>query len=504
MELAGYLAVVRRWWWTLLVATWVAGLSGYIIASQLPPTYESRAQLLVGPINTDVDTLRASSQLVLTYAPLVTSDALLSETIKELGLQTTTQELALAVRATANDTTRLLTIRAQAGTPKLAADIAAHLAQELIALTGGSGIALPEGELQIIGFPQEIPDPIAPQVTLIALLAGVAGLIAALALVLLIEYFSTTVRSAEDVTRLAGTPVLGSVPPARIVPGPGGDFRIVGRSEQKAKLDLLAARLIVTPDGQPLRRLLVVDSGTGDTAAVIAAGLASAMAESGRRVALIDGDILGGRLSDMLRVADRPGVADLLAEPAAEPRALLLRPQGRIGILPVGREEAGGLPDAARAEQILERLLEDSDIVIIAGAPLQVAAASLTWARVSDSTLLVVERDRAKREALAGDVEILRLAGAHLVGTVLAEGSGRPSGSRRARPTTPGPYPRPRPAGALAGEGPGRGGSVSGYASIAADDERAARARAADGSRRRTRPRDGSDEGETVDDSRRG
>ena len=69
MELSGYFAVVRRWWWTLLVAAWVAGLAGFYVASRIPPTYESSVQLLVGPLNTDDETLRASGQLIQTDAP---------------------------------------------------------------------------------------------------------------------------------------------------------------------------------------------------------------------------------------------------------------------------------------------------------------------------------------------------------------------------------------------------------------------------------------------------
>ena len=63
VDIGGYLLIARRWWWTLLVATAVSALIAYLVASRIPPTYEAGAQLLVGPINTDVDTLRASSQL---------------------------------------------------------------------------------------------------------------------------------------------------------------------------------------------------------------------------------------------------------------------------------------------------------------------------------------------------------------------------------------------------------------------------------------------------------
>ena len=41
MDLSGYLAIVRRWWWTLIVAAWIAGLTGWLVASTIAPTYES-------------------------------------------------------------------------------------------------------------------------------------------------------------------------------------------------------------------------------------------------------------------------------------------------------------------------------------------------------------------------------------------------------------------------------------------------------------------------------
>ena len=87
VELSGYLAILRRWWWTLLVAAWVAGLMGYVIAGRIEPTYESSARLLVGPINSDTNTLRASSQLVQTYAELATSSGLLEATVSEMGVE---------------------------------------------------------------------------------------------------------------------------------------------------------------------------------------------------------------------------------------------------------------------------------------------------------------------------------------------------------------------------------------------------------------------------------
>ena len=72
-----------------------------------PADLESSARLLVGPINSDTNTLRASSQLVQTYAELATSWNLLEATVKEMGLEPeAADDLGAAVRTIANDTTR--------------------------------------------------------------------------------------------------------------------------------------------------------------------------------------------------------------------------------------------------------------------------------------------------------------------------------------------------------------------------------------------------------------
>ena len=63
----------------------VAGVSGYVVASQIPPTYEAETQLLVGPYNTDRDTPAASGDLVQTYSQLVTTTPLLTQAINETG-----------------------------------------------------------------------------------------------------------------------------------------------------------------------------------------------------------------------------------------------------------------------------------------------------------------------------------------------------------------------------------------------------------------------------------
>lgn len=81
------------------------------------------------------------------------------------------------------------------------------------------------------------------------------------------------------------------------------------------------------------------------------------------------------------------------------------------------------MPDDVEAEtarRILEALRSEGSVTIVAGGAISSSAASLTWARLADVTVLVVDRDRTRRDNVSYAVETLRLVRANLVGTVLS------------------------------------------------------------------------------------
>lgn len=458
MELAGYLSVARRWWWTLVVATWVAGLSGYLVASQVPPTYEARTQLLVGPINTDINTLKASGQLVQTYAELVTSQPRLEAVLAELGLPLTAGELRLATRATANDVTRVLTIRVQYSDPKIAADLANTLAGRLMELTS-QGTTRPEGELQVID-PAEVPAaPVAPQVRMITFLAALAGLLGGFVLVILVEYLSGTVRTREDLTQLTDVPFLGAVTaPSTTRPGAGLVVEALPASRLAGSIRLVATKIQFGDTPQPFQSLLITGSQPGDGSGAFAANVAAVLAASGRPVVLVDADPDEAEASAVLGLEGRPGLTELLASGHAEAQRFIDRRSPGFAIVPRGGETSGDLLDPDRARQVLAAVA-GGHLVIVSGPSLLGTAGALLWARAADGTLLVARREATKREAVSQAVESLRLVGARLVGTVLIEGRAR--GPRRGRDaarivsaTTPGQHATSAPLDPLAGDNP--------------------------------------------------
>ncbi len=421
MDLSGYLAVAKRWWWTLIVAAWIAGLTGYLVATTIQPTYEAQVKVLVGPLNTDTDTLRASGLLVQTYAQYVTTREVLASTIQELGLDLQPDDLAAATRATANDVTRILTIQVEADDPKQASDLANTVATELEQLTS-KGLSRPEGLVQIVEFAQPSPEPVAPQVSLIALLAALAGVIVAIVVVLLLEYFGDTVRTGKEFATLARAPLLGSVVAPGGDPPSASDLVALAAPDSRAAAQyrLISTKIALDPERTTVRSILVTDVDWEGQAAVIGANLAATLGRLGRPVVLVDGAGVGGTLTQLQGLADRAGLTDVVSSDLA-----VIRPRDEtraLPILPAGRSPLDSV-DPDRLGEVIDDLAGDDGLVVLVGAPIQTAPVTLALARVADSVILVARRDRARRQDIDLATESLRAVGAAAAGVILTERS---------------------------------------------------------------------------------
>ncbi len=186
MDISSYWVVLRRWSLMLVAAAIVSGAVGYAVSSQSPSTYEARARLLVGPVNGEFDVLRASSALTVTYAALAVTEPQMSEVATELGGSVTAEDLSETLTVQSNADTRILTVVARHADAGSAAGIANAAASQLVALARTPGAA-PAGRVTLIDPAVAPSEPVAPNVTMVALMAAAAGLIFAGAIAALFE-----------------------------------------------------------------------------------------------------------------------------------------------------------------------------------------------------------------------------------------------------------------------------------------------------------------------------
>lgn len=455
MKETGFVSLAKRWWWFLVLGAVVAGLFAYAAASRLTPTYEAEAQLLTGPINTDYTSIRGAGELSRTYAAVATSGQVLDTTIRQLRLADSTEELRNRVSASSNEVTRIVSIRVRDEDPQRAADIANSIAGELRKLSrqtpqeAANAVTnvMARNEIQslptdmqkevrkalqkslgppLAGIlrnidPADAPtSPVAPQKTLLALLAAFAGLLIAGLIVLLREYPGRQFENEEALAELAPVPVLGSVNGARATaPGP---LEVESDSSNADAYRVLAAKIGFADSEQPIRSLLLLGSEAQSGSGTLAANLAAVLAETAT-VTLVDANAADGEITKVFGLENHTGYGELISEngdkrPFSQLDEILVSQNEGLDVVPHGSVNGHGAFDLARAQTLLGRLLKTSDYVVVNVPPADRSPSSLVWARAADATVLVVDRRKTTRRAVAGAVQSFSLVGANLIGTV--------------------------------------------------------------------------------------
>jgi len=423
----GVVAVMRRWRWMILLAALAAAAAGYAVASTGSAKYESHAVLLVGPIETaDADALRASGQLAETYAAFATSKPVLNATSRRVG---GVQDIEDSVSASANAVTRLLTISVVTSDAQLSSRIANTEARVLIdvAARGQRAEALPipppgtttevapkSGSLRVVDPAEASTTPAGRGALAIAILAAIGGLLGALGLALLLDRSGDSISDLEELREVTGSGVLATMTPAVLATR---RRRVASRTQVKRDFHLLAAKLNAVGDRSLLVAVLDADGLTFTT------HLAEALVATGVTVAVIDaGNPQVAATRDAVLADARPtaragsddagdGAGDGSGDSASWPLRF---------VNPPAFDDGRGA-DAARG--VIDDLLTDADVVLVSPPPLEQSPGALTWARVVDGTMLVVQLERTGRSQLSAVVENLRLVHARLLGTVVASGT---------------------------------------------------------------------------------
>ena len=145
--------------------------------------------------------LSASQMLTNDVAKLLTSDRVMGDAARDLGLESLD---GYGITVSSETTTRVITLSVTGADPRGAANVANALADNV------SQVAQEVMSVESVNVIDEAPVPDSPSGPNRTLY--VAGLFLAVAIVVVLDMLDTRVRSAEQVEELLGLPVIGRVP----------------------------------------------------------------------------------------------------------------------------------------------------------------------------------------------------------------------------------------------------------------------------------------------------
>lgn len=278
--------------------------------------------------------------------------------------------------------------------------------------------------------------PTSPNVALNVALGGLVGFVGGSGLAFLFEHLDTRLYTTAQIQALTELPILGRIPTVRRH-RPGADVPSADSFHR------LRASLAALDRAAPLRTLAITSAGPGEGKTTVVVGLAEALARSGRKVVVVDGDLRSPSVHGFLGLPNRIGLASVLRGEAMPGEVVRDGQIPGLGVLTSGPlvSEPAELLAAAPATSVglaatIEHLKERFEVVVVDTPSWAEAGDALVVASMTDGVVFVVGRGRAREEPVRAALEELRGAGARPIGIVVnyAEGNdGRNGLGRRSR-----------------------------------------------------------------------
>jgi capsular exopolysaccharide synthesis family protein len=267
----------------------------------------------------------------------------------------------------------------------------------------------------------EVPDRRhSPRLSLNLAVGLLLGLFAGVLAAFLLHHMDRSIHSPKALEALTHRPVLGVIP--RLADGvtPARASADLRSPFSEAYRSVRTALQFATNHGLP-HSLLVTSPGASEGKTTTALELARNIAQLGRSVVLVDGDLRNPSLHRLLDASNATGLSNILSGASDFAAALQSGKQDNLSVI-----TSGPLPpsppellagDALPA--LLEALRQRFDTVILDGPPVLGLADAPLLAHHVEATVLVAAAESTRSDAMQGALQRLLATHAHVLGTLL-------------------------------------------------------------------------------------
>jgi len=238
----------------------------------------------------------------------------------------------------------------------------------------------------------------------------------------LLEYLDDTIKTPEEIKRILNVPVIGFISETRGDEDSENGIYVSNhpRSPVSEAYRSLRANLEFTGVDKPLKTILVTSANTNAGKSSVSVNLAVVFAHGGKEVLLVDADLRRSNIHNLTGLSNEVGLSDILCTGVYLSGALKVWEDEKVGVITAGSipPNPAELLGSQRMENILDKLKEKADLVIIDSPPLFVSDTLLLAAKV-DGVLLVIQPGHTRKKNILAMMEQLKRSRARVIGVVL-------------------------------------------------------------------------------------
>ncbi len=288
------------------------------------------------------------------------------------------------------------------------------------------------GNAHIISSAVVPTKPVAPRKSLYMAAGIIVGGMLAMGTALVLEARDKSIRTVDEARALFGSPLLGVIPLFE----KSLKTRFLNRNPEESNLEvvvrdrprssvsesyrMLQTNLKFLSSDKKIKTIVVTSSVPQEGKSTVAANLAMAMAQTGRKVLLVDGDMRRPRQHYVSNLPNQVGLSNVLVGDI-EFQAGLKKVIDNLYVLTAGVVPPNpmALLDSQRMVSLIEQFSADYDFTIIDTPPLIAAADASVLGQMADGVLLVVRPEMVDSASATFAKEILEQAGQNVLGMVV-------------------------------------------------------------------------------------
>jgi capsular exopolysaccharide synthesis family protein len=277
--------------------------------------------------------------------------------------------------------------------------------------------ALPKNSMvEIVDRAQPNPHAVSPNKPLNIIAGIILGLVVGIGLAFFIEYLDTSVKTIDDVERTLQAPVLGVIPQnTGLILDEGGE------SPHAEAYRVLRTNLLFSRKDDKLNTVAVVSAGAGEGKSTTVFNLATAFAQNGDRVLIVDSDLRRPTLHKMLRVTNTLGLTNFLLKQNTMEEVIQTTNLPTLNFMASGKMPSSslGVLSSAQMKDLISELKQRYDFIFFDSPPIMGVSDASILASEVDMTLQVIQYRRYPQPMNIRAKQMIEKVGGNLVGIVL-------------------------------------------------------------------------------------
>ena len=238
--------------------------------------------------------------------------------------------------------------------------------------------------------------------------------------IILLEMQDRSIQSLAEIKKKFPYKSLGITP----LEPPRYQGKIVTRDEPDSFSSevyrMIQANLKFLTSDKPPKVILITSSVPEEGKSTVAANLAAAIAQLGRNVLLVDGDLRRSSQHHLWGVDNNKGLKDIIADNQS-PISTIKKPMANLSLITSGLVQSNPLAllDSPEISDLIGRSRREYDLILIDAPPLAVTADVLTLSKLVDGILFVTRPGIVETESAELAQEALATSGQKVLGMVV-------------------------------------------------------------------------------------